>query len=225
MLLYITNESIGDNMGKLTSSFIEREGIRKSVVLKRNDGKELILRTEGNGDLYFTLKYLEGNQDSTFIIGLDNYEIYESFDKLFKCIAFVNVFSKDKINENLKKDDHYKKIYHDGFVEWICDEYPVEIAPFFKIEKIENAYVLTFFPKKLEDRFENIISVRLSTSGSRYGYFYKAFVDCYRDLCGLPKYHQVHINEFLLDKMFEGKNEEECKKLLLSKRLNKGFYN
>lgn len=137
---------------------------------------------------------------------------------------------EDKIrecNEMLSTRDAYKRLVSDGVITWRSDDFSLEAAPFFSIKKLLNAYIISFdIPKVIAsdiDPFEEImlknmkhsrsISVRLRNSGSRFHPFNFVFMRVYNDLNNLSEYHQIHMEENLINKRIE--NGESLKRILL----------
>ena len=148
-------------------------------------------------DLHFILRNF--NEDKNFIIGKDNYQVYEIFDELYKEI--VNT----KVSDNLK--DVYHQLVKSSIITWKHDDYPEDLAPSMQIIPLENAYVLKFNEPKCEEsdelvfypRMKNTIEIRIRNSGTRYPTFNVPFMKAYHKLCELKTPHQVHIEEYLID--------------------------
>ncbi len=205
--------------------------------------KKLAISFAGNLDLYFTLSNYDDNP--TFIIGKDNYPVYLIFAKLYAEIisGAVYPFEKEEIlkkcellnmdyheelqdNEEFYEEDlmHYRYIakktglVKDKIITWVSDEYPVEIAPLFKIKKENDNYILKFSNNRYNPNFsysddfflknmknKHQISVRIRMSGSRYNPFNACFMRIYNPLMelGLNKFSQIGIEEYLIDKELE----------------------
>ena len=208
-----------------------------NIELSRDD-KTLSIFFGGNLDLYFSLKNF--NDNPTFIIGKDNYEIYALFDELYNNVVNVNIYEKltekeinfiilmselgeedyhpkiaeelkrrEKYERNLKKSIQYKNLVQDGVIIWKSDEYFDEIAPFIKIKKLANSYLLTFGKPIISPEYKNdadfmledprVITIRIRNSGSRYEPFNTIFMKLYQRLCMLEdECHQIHIEEYLI---------------------------
>ena len=102
------------------------------IDLKRDTKKTLSIIFGGALDLHFILRNF--NEDKNFIIGKDNYQVYEIFDELYKEI--VNT----KVSDNLK--DVYHQLVKSSIITWKHDDYPEDLAPSMQIIPLENAYVL-----------------------------------------------------------------------------------
>lgn len=211
-----------------------------SITLIR-DEKELIISFQGNLDLYFSL--INYDKSPTFIIGKDNYKVYEIFDTLYhdvvngitfyenneediNRIIFFSECNSENYHKELKRieerhleqqEDSVEFARRIGLIEnesiiWRSDDYYPEVAPYFKIDKLENAYLITFnIPRverelTLEEIFElpklkeNFISVRLRNHGSRYNYFNIPFMKFYNTLMNLDlNDNQIYLEEYLIE--------------------------
>lgn len=224
----------------------------KGITFKRDNDKRFEISFQGNLDLYFSFASLNGKEDYTFIIGKDNYQIWEIFDKLYNDVINCNLFEfteedRDKIisqaealeedyhenlrdeeeriksiNQDLRESERYTKLVQDGVITWKSDDYCYDVAPYFKIEKIGESYLITFgvpnISRKLnlEERmlvndfkYLNLVSVRIRNSGSTYDLFNIVFMKAFNSLMGLEEINQIHIEEYLIDKELEqGENLE-----------------
>lgn len=225
------------------------EAKKYEMYKERNDGnyydiklsrgnKTLSIFFGGNLDLYFSLEKFDN--DPTFIIGKDNYEIYTLFDELYNNIVNAKIYEKltdkelnfiiliseleeeddhqkiaeelkrrEKYERNLRKSTQYINLIQDGVIIWKSDEYFDEIAPFIKIKKQENSFILEFGKPIILDEYKNDadlmlmdpkrITVRFRNSGSRYEPFNIIFMKLYQRLCKLEyDHHQIHIEEYLI---------------------------
>ena len=190
------------------------------VILSRGD-HHLDISFQGNQDLYFTL-YGKKDSDDTFVIGKDNYEVYQMFDNLYYSVMGGIIFDEDRRNRAKETG-----LIHGKKITWKRDDYREDVDPFFEIEKRENAYLLKFGKPTPERELEldeymwldqyDSHTVRLRTSGSRYDYFYIPFMELYRNLRGIDTHsHQIHMEEYLIDKQIE--NGKPLKKILYSKK-------
>lgn len=149
----------------------------RSITLKRNDNKSFNISFQCNLDLYFSFfsnSLKTQDNDFTFLIGKDNYEVWEIFDKLYNNVINANLYSlteerRERIimdslmldedyhqnlkyeeemikefNQDLKKRYAYKMLVNKGIITWISDDYYDDIAPFFKIEKVGVSYLISF---------------------------------------------------------------------------------
>ncbi len=213
-----------------------KDGNYYDFVFQRDGNKTLSIFFGGNLDLYFSLENFD--DDPTFIIGKDYYEIYMLFDKLYSSVINADIYGEiteeekdhlifmNKINQDdyhreieelkrreryrkfLKNSHQYKNLVQDGLIIWLSDEYFDEVAPFVKIKKQENVYILEFGKSKIPLEYQNDadlmlmdprrITVRFRNSGSRYDPFNIIFMGLYQGLCNLDyEYHQIHIEEYL----------------------------
>lgn len=175
---------------------------------KDSDDKNLIITFCGNLDLYFCLSNF--NDNPYFIIDKENYLLYELFDKLYNDIKNCNLFNEE--DNDYKNKYEYKHLFNNNVIEWRCDDYPYEIAPYFTIIKEEDSFIMKFNPRvTLEDLTDmnylyfspkDLISVRLRNSGSRYSPFNVIFMRLYLSICNLNEFdfEQFHIEEYLFKK-------------------------
>lgn len=85
------------------------------INLKRDDDKTLSIFFGGNLDLYFSLKNF--NQDPSFMIGKDNYEIYALFDELYHRVITADIFgpiTEEEINHIIFTSEMNDEDYHDN---------------------------------------------------------------------------------------------------------------
>lgn len=155
----------------------------KGITLKRDGIRKLDISFQGNLDLYFSF-YSNSfdNEDFAFLIGKDNYQVWEIFDKLYNMVVNANLFSfteedRDRIifssevmdedyheklreeeeknrelNQILKENYEYNLLVNNGVITWRSDDYAKDIAPFFKIEKVGESYQISFGIPKIPDR-------------------------------------------------------------------------
>lgn len=216
------------------------------IIFFRNDFNHYFeVRFAGNLDLYFNLIGLE--EGNTFLIGKDNYEIYEIFDSLYKqvlngcefkiteeeknslkweCEMYDKDFAEELVElENRREKTRqkylniasYRGLIEDDKIIWRSDDFPDDSAPFLIIHKLPNAYELEFgvltTDRNLEDYERNalsdfkhkfMVSVRFCNSGSRYEPFNTCFMHAYNKMLELdPEYHQIDIEEFMVDQEIE----------------------
>ena len=214
------------------------DGNYYDIELKRDSDKTLSIFFGGNLDLYFSLENFDSDptfiigKDNYEIYTLFD-KLYHNiidaniYEKLTeKEINFIILMSeleeedyhqkiaeelkeREKYERNLKENIQYKSLVQDGIIIWKSDEYFDEIAPFIKIKKQEDAYILEFGKPLISDEYKNDadlmlmdprrITVRLRNSGSRYDPFNIVFMKLYQGLCALDyEYHQIHIEEYLI---------------------------
>lgn len=233
----------------------EKEQEYKEVILKRDGDKELKIAYEKNLDYYFTLSNF--GMDPTFLIGKDNQEIYDAFDTLYYDIKNANLpitdidiadiekrcIENEKLNfheelgiEEEKRIEEIKRLqafaqetglYLNGIIMWHSDEVAKDIPLYLKIEKLKNAYKLTFLKPNCNQNmnFEDQlslrnygISIRIRTSGSTYGYFYVPFANLFKTLCNIDLENpQISLAELELDKQIQELGENTLKRVLLKR--------
>jgi len=161
-------------MEKLIYKIIREENSDRKILFSRHADFSQYLEVcfGGNLDLYFNLIGLE--EGNAFLIGKDNYEIYEIFDNLYKEVLNGYDFgiSEEEINylkwecEMYEKDfalelaklekhreetrqDHLRRAFDKGLIKddkiiWLSDDSPADSAPYLIIHKLLNAYELEF---------------------------------------------------------------------------------
>lgn len=182
----------------------------------------------GNNDLYFCS--FSRSKESEFFITKENMVIYGLFCKLLNSFQNVTVFNVSKFdllqcNDNneinklyedanernlmLKESEIYKHLFNNGTVIWISDDsvsFDYQSADSMRIIKEEDCFKLKF--TFYEDVYPHVRSIRIRNARSRYKPFNMLMMDFYNSLQNYdPDYHQIHIEEYLLDK-------EKSKKLI-----------
>jgi len=167
----------------------------------------------GNLDLYWDCKsknILDEEKDKEFLITKENYFLYSLFERLYECIKdynFEDVFSdedelflKEFQNSLINNDkNNEKKLFKNGRVDYHSDDYPYDESSSFQIEKLEEAFKLTFKRGIANGNFITY-AVRISNSGSRYNHFNTLFMNMYHKLIEYnPECHQIHIEEYLYE--------------------------
>ena len=164
---------------------------------------------QNNLDLYWAYKYKDTidkeDKIKEIIIDKENYYIYLLFDELYDSIKTHDPWkyfpSKDIFSHNKNTID-YNNLYHDDMITWYSDDFAnTNLASNFSIKKEEDKYIVTIVRSEEEPTNGNYFktfSVRIRTSGSRYGEYYIAFMTMYQKL---KQYnynnHQIHIEEYL----------------------------
>ncbi len=193
----------------------------------------------GNLDLYFELKNF--GEDPTFLIGKDNYAVYQIFDHLYhdvmNGITFDDCLSYDLDEEEKRRREEWKEntrkdnlriaaetgLIINNEIVWKSDEFPHDIAPYFRIAKYPNSYLITFDRPDITQNeldsleefllYNNASSVRIRNSGSAYGLFNVPFMKAYRSLLAMhSEYPQVHIEEYILEQRIQ--SGESLEKIL-----------
>lgn len=176
----------------------------------------------GNLDLYWSYWPKENIRDwplfKTFTITKENYFLYQKADELYIRIkerrpyqkaekddyaTFLEELDLGTLNETSKIDYAYEKLFQDDIIKWYSDDAPLEEASRVEIEKIEDAYTITFYQGKEEYDFPTY-TVRFRNSGSRYHPYNFTFMNMYNSLSEYdPNYHQIHIEEYLYNKKLQ----------------------
>lgn len=224
-----------------------------SIMLKREE-LELEIKFQGNLDLYFSISNF--NNNPVFLIGKDNYKIYELFDILYnevlngityykdtqselnRMIFYVQFRGEDyhqilKEKEEQNKERRKNSLRHaknTGLVDgdsiiWKSDDFYPDVAPYFKIESLENSYQVSFGVPNIERELTeeekfflpkieyNLISVRLRNSGSRYDMFNIPFMKLFNSLMEMDiEDNQIYLEEYLIEE--EQKEGHDLKHIL-----------
>lgn len=164
----------------------------------KNDEGTIRISFENNLDLYWTYIY-EGNilntpASQSFKITKENFFFYNLIDELYN-----NIINDNPFGEKIKKHEYDKfnmnKLFKNDIINWHSDDCVYEKASILEIKKQNEDYIITFHKSK--EGFMSY-SVRISNSGSRYGYFNIPFMNMYNKLCEYdPNYHQIHMEEYL----------------------------
>ncbi len=161
-------------MEKLKYRIIREEKFDGKILCYRHDDFSQCLEISfgGNLDLYFSLIGLE--EGNTFLIGKDNYEIYEIFDSLYKevlngcefeipeeeinylkweCDMYGYDFAERLVELKKRREETRQKhlriasdrgLIKDNKIIWRSDDFPDDSAPFLIMNKLLNAYELEF---------------------------------------------------------------------------------
>lgn len=224
------------------------------VLLSREDGTNLKIHFAGNLDLYFNIYGYKNEPE--LLIGKDNYEVYMIFDQLYYEIMHGLIKSyhteRDMIlnkceMEDLDYHEHLKEferkykierfnnileanelgIIKDECIKWSSDDFSKDVAPYFEIIKLENAYKIVFGVPKYErdltdeesfllPEIGDFISVRIRNNGSSNKKFNVPFMRMYKRLLELSnEYSQIHIEEYFIDERM--KQGEDLQRILTRK--------
>ena len=203
------------------------------------DNKELRIIFGGNLDLYWSLSSLDNDKTldnlydevyETFLITKENYQIYSLFKRLIDDIKLARVFEPideemieeldntesieekyNRMNEDIKKSERYKKLYNGQEIIWHSDDDYYEEADRVKISEVDDSILLEFYrPEQtlqtLGFKRPNTVSVRFRNSGSTYDPMNIVFMKMYQQLQNYnPDYHQIHIEEIIYQKTLKKK--------------------
>ncbi len=156
---------------------------------------------QNNLDLYWRFINKESMLDSPerqeVIITKENYYIYVLFDNLYESIKSNKIYYGN--GENDYFEEKINKLYKNGKIQWLSDDFYDEIASKLIIEKEDEIFKVTFVKSKKEcDGIGITYSIRFRNSGSRHEPFNISFMNMYNQLKQYdPNYHQVHIEEVL----------------------------
>lgn len=188
----------------------------------RDNDKSMILSFQGNLDFYMSAISFKDNRDKkiSFTITKENYAIYSLFDELFRDIEECNIFSVDetrlefmddedeikeyyerieRMNRDLKTYSAYKRLIKRNLITWKSDDRDYGEPDFVKIYRGEDAFYITFVRQSEELHMGTV--VRFRNSGSSYDPFNIPFMKFFNKLQEYdPEYHQIHIEEVILQK-------------------------
>lgn len=188
----------------------------------RDNDKSMILSFQGNLDFYMSAISYKDNRDKkiSFTITKENYAIYSLFDELFRDIEECNIFSVDetrlefmddedeikeyyerieRMNSDLKNYSAYKRLIKRNLITWKSDDRDYGEPDFVKIYRAEDAFYITFVRQSEELHMGTV--VRFRNSGSSYDPFNIPFMKFFNKLQEYdPEYHQIHIEEVILQK-------------------------
>ena len=166
-----------------------------SITLSYNDEVSLSILFAGNLDLYFMLAGAHKSQK--FIIDESNLRVYDIFNKLYNDLINCKLpFESDK--EKLRRLTNYDLLVQNNIITWKSDDYPFDIGPSFKIEKVNDIINITFDRGKNDEYNMNNrrVAVRIRNSGSLYQPFNTNFMKLYNELCNLDL-KQMYIDEIM----------------------------
>lgn len=171
------------------------EGEYPRIILYNSDEVYLEISFANNLDLYFIFN--GANKCQKFIIDESNVRVYDIFNKLYNDLIDCKLpFDSDK--ERLRRLTNYSLLVQNNIITWKSDDYPFDIGPSFKIEKVSDIINITFDRGK-EDEY-NInnrrVAVRIRNSGSLYQPFNTNFMKLYNELCNLDL-KQICIDEIM----------------------------
>ena len=140
------------------------------VILTRGS-KSLDISFQGNLDLYFSLTNF--GDDATFIIGKDNYQVYELFDTLYNDVINGNVFepmSEKDIDYLIEECEWFETDYHEAlkkklkYEEERRDEFKEEakylgLVKDNKIKWCSDDYSLDIAPFVVIEKLDNIFKL------------------------------------------------------------------
>ncbi|MBE6154523.1 MAG: hypothetical protein E7163_02985 [Firmicutes bacterium] len=196
---------------------------------------------------FHLINYEEPSFIPSFLISKDDYNIYVVFDKLYNDVLNANIASEMNIEESLLQimseftDTNYEEelqkrknekvlfkahnlamAYKKGLIVgntiiWRSDDYPHDIAPYFVIKKLDDAYLIDFklpdisLVKRELDSYEKSlindykygeVSVRIRNDGSSYAPFNCCFMNAFNTLMEMDEVdiNQIHIEEYLYSK-------------------------
>ena len=137
----------------------------------------------GNGDLYLIIRSQMANDERSFIITKENYEIYDLFLKLFYDIENINIYDEedyippyiedederqeylDEYNKKIEEEKKKYRIYNysnynelfdkeNDTITWYSDETAHKVANILKIKKEKESFRLTFIIQPYIEGFD-----------------------------------------------------------------------
>ena len=175
------------------NSFMQEDKKNRRIELRDQD-KILRIFYAGNLDLYMNLQTRdllpeEEDAEISFDINKSEKRVYPIIEKLYEDVIQGKIFddiSKRDMERN-KESYYYKDLVdEESNIHWISDDGPRDIEDELVIQKTNDNIKLTFKRKKeaYEERLRSgyVISIRISTSGSRYQYFFVPFMKMYQNL-------------------------------------------
>ena len=189
------------------------------VYLKEKDSY-LSIYFAGNLDLYWSIhsnkRTIENDPKSDiFIITKENYDLYNTFEMLYKDIEEINLYDEDdKDKYRLYNYSNYQELFDEEnkTITWYSDETAKEVANYLKIKKEEDCFILSFNVQEHIKGYDrdfstpNYIPIRFRNSGSRYDPFNTIIMEMYERLQKIENKdencHQITLEEYLnnLDK-------------------------
>ena len=139
----------------------------------QEDHKYIEFSFGGNGDLYLIIRSEKEDDERSFIITKENYEIYDLFLKLFYDIENINIYDEedyippyiedederqeylDEYNKKIEEEKRKYRLYNysnynelfdkeNDTITWYSDETAHEVANILKIKKEKESFKLTF---------------------------------------------------------------------------------
>ena len=190
--------------------------------------KQFDVSFSGNGDLYWTIRSENVNDDNNFIITKENYEVYRLFEELFDDIENIKIDDDEEYITFYLKTEEEKQEYikkqkdeieyekENNTITWYSDETSHEVANILKIKKEKESFVLEFYIQPYIEGYDRDfnslyhIPIRFRNSGSSYDPFNIVFMRMYEKMKQVDNVndygHQIHIEEYLY-------NQNNIKKL------------
>ena len=135
--------------------------------------------------------------DNIVLNDLDNFNDYHEKNEKDEYATFLEEIDLSNLNESKETDYAYEKLFQDDIIKWYSDDTPLEDASRVEIEKIEDAYAITFYQGKEVYGFPTY-TVCFRKSGSRYYPYNFTFMNMYNSLCNVDyDEKQIHIEEYL----------------------------
>lgn len=166
------------------------------VSLKFDNNDSMTIR-KVSGNYYFIVK-MDDESKKTIEISLHDYDLYKSFDKLYKRFIDYRPFDCGVVDKSFKQEDAESDypLVKDGVITWYSDNERFDKANSIQIEKTDYSYLLTINKKK-NNRDKALIKV--DTNNSRYSFFYHPIVELFNEVEEMEfDYPQISIEEYLV---------------------------
>ena len=139
------------------------------IRLSREDDDKVMMSESITNQKSLLLQYVKEN----------NLRVYDIFNQLVVSLFECNLPYEVRDKNMLRRTSNYDKLVHDDMIKWSCDDYNEDVGPSFKIEKVDDEFVVTFDRGIIEKQFlasKYSISVRIRNSGSLYQPFNANFM-------------------------------------------------
>ena len=90
---------------------IKHENEFRLIISFQELDKQFDVSFSGNGDLYWTIRSENVNDDNNFIITKENYEVYRLFEELFDDIENIKIFDDEEYITFYLKTEEEKQEY------------------------------------------------------------------------------------------------------------------
>lgn len=136
-----------------------------------------------------------------FTIDKEDKIIYELFFELYDDITNCNVFNTKRQNKYMREAHSYfsEPLFTEEGIVYYSDDNPIERSSSFSIIKSDDKFTIKFKKQSLKNGLSyKSISVRITNSGSRYGYFPMVFMRMYLKMINTNfNYDQINFNDYL----------------------------
>lgn len=133
----------------------------------KKDGVVFMMTYESVYDYFIEMISLNNRFESNILLKIEKDDsVYNAFDNLY---------------ENIKNTEleYCRKPFEKEIIEWMCDDHPENKGDIFRVYKDSDGIYLQMIPNYSGSIFG---TVRIRTSGSRYGDYYQYFSHLYNDI-------------------------------------------